>query len=90
MMRAPIDLPPILSVELIQITDQTSIPFAAEAAKTLETIKEEREKLQKTKDEKAWYVVCDEIKNRRNGQYPAYLSREILEMYQEKFPPSLS
>ena len=39
MMRAPIDLPPILSVELIQITDTTSIPFAAKAAKTLEEIK---------------------------------------------------
>jgi len=44
MMRAPIDLPPILSVELIQITDKTSIPYAAEAAKTLEKIKEEKEK----------------------------------------------
>ena len=39
MLRAPIDLPPILSVELIQITDKTSIPFAAKAAKTLEEIK---------------------------------------------------
>jgi len=44
MLRAPIDLPPILSVELIQITDITSIPFAAKAAKTLEKIKKEEEK----------------------------------------------
>ena len=44
MMRDPIDLPPILSVELIQITDKTSIPFAAKAAKTLEKIKKEEEK----------------------------------------------
>ena len=44
MMRAPIDLPPILSVELIQITDTTSVPFAAKAAKTLEKIKKEEEK----------------------------------------------
>ncbi len=43
MMRAPIDLPPILSVELIQITDKTSIPFAAKAAKTLEKIKKKKE-----------------------------------------------
>ena len=43
MMRAPIDLPPILSVELIQITDKTSIPFAAKAAKTLEKIKKKEE-----------------------------------------------
>ena len=43
MMRAPIDLPPILSVELIQITDKTSIPFAAKAAKILEEIKKKEE-----------------------------------------------
>tara|TARA_Y100000590_G_scaffold197533_1_gene224349 strand:- start:1696 stop:2508 length:813 start_codon:yes stop_codon:yes gene_type:complete len=43
MKRAPIDLPPILSVDLIQITDTTSIPFAAKAAKTLEKIKKKEE-----------------------------------------------
>ena len=51
---------------------------------------EEREKLIKSKDEKAWYEVCDEIKDRRNGQYPAYLSREVLELFQKKFPISVS
>ena len=44
MMRAPIDLPPILSVDLIQITDKTSIPFAAKAAATLEKIKKRKKK----------------------------------------------
>ena len=39
MKRAPIDLPPIISVDLIQIADKTNIPFAAKAAKTLEKIK---------------------------------------------------
>ena len=43
MKRAPIDLPSILSVDLIQITDTTSIPFAAKAAKTLEEIKKKKE-----------------------------------------------
>ena len=43
MMRSPIDLPPIVSVDLIQITDTTSIPFAAKAAKTLEKIKKKKE-----------------------------------------------
>ena len=52
----------------------------------MKLIVEEKEKLLKAKDEKAWYVICDEIKARRNGQYPAYLSREILELYQDKFP----
>ena len=28
MLRAPLDLPPILSVELIQITDKTDVPYA--------------------------------------------------------------
>jgi hypothetical protein len=35
MMREPIDLPPIVSVELIQISDKTKIPFAPKAAKIL-------------------------------------------------------
>ena len=56
----------------------------------MKLIEEEKEKLLKTKDEKAWYAVCDEIKDRRNGQYPSYLSREILQLYQDKFPITLS
>ena len=43
MKRSPIDLPPILSIELIQITDKTSVPYAAKAAKTLEKIKKKEE-----------------------------------------------
>ena len=31
--KKPIDLPPIVSVELIQITDKTNIPFAPKAKK---------------------------------------------------------
>jgi hypothetical protein len=44
MTRAPIDLPPILSVELIQITDKTSIPYAAKATEILDKIKKKDEK----------------------------------------------
>ena len=43
MKRSPIDLPPILSVDLIQITDTTSIPYAERASKTLEKIKKKEE-----------------------------------------------
>ena len=43
MMRSPIDLPPILSVDLIQITDKTSVPYAAKAAKTLKEIKKKED-----------------------------------------------
>jgi len=44
MTRTPIDLPPILSVELIQITDKNSIPYAAKEIEILEKIKKEDEK----------------------------------------------
>ena len=44
---------------------------------------QEKEKLIKAKDEKEWYTICDEKKDRRNGQYPSYLSREVLELYQD-------
>ena len=46
MLREPIDLPPIVSVELIQITDKTSIPYAPKARKIIEeTKKKEVERL---------------------------------------------
>jgi hypothetical protein len=46
MLREPIDLPPIVSVELIQITDKTSIPYAPKARKIIEeTKKKEEERL---------------------------------------------
>ena len=42
--KKPIDLPPIISVELIQITDKTNIPFAPKAKKIIEKIKEKEKK----------------------------------------------
>ncbi len=42
--KTPIDLPPIVSVELIQITDKTNIPFAPKAKKIIEKIKKKEEK----------------------------------------------
>ncbi len=41
MIREPVDLPPIISVELIQISDQTNIPYAPKARKVIEKVKEE-------------------------------------------------
>ena len=41
MTKKPIDLPPILSVELIQISDLTNIPFAPKAREIIEKAKEE-------------------------------------------------
>ena len=43
--KKPIDLPPIISVELIQIGDLTNIPFAPKAKKIIEKVKKEKEKL---------------------------------------------
>ena len=42
--KKPIDLPPLISIELIQITDKTNIPFAPKAKKIIEEVKE-KEKL---------------------------------------------
>jgi hypothetical protein len=43
--KKPIDLPPIISVELIQISDKTNIPFAPKAKKIIEKVKEKEKKL---------------------------------------------
>ena len=44
--KKPIDLPPIVSVELIQITEKTNIPFAPKAKKIIEKVKKkEKERL---------------------------------------------
>tara|TARA_B100002003_G_C13978855_1_gene473457 strand:- start:24 stop:791 length:768 start_codon:yes stop_codon:yes gene_type:complete len=45
MKRAPLDLPPIVSVELIQISDKTNLPFAPKAKKILEKIKKDQERV---------------------------------------------
>ena len=45
MLRDPIDLPPIVSVELIQISDKTSIPYAPKARKIIEETKKKEERL---------------------------------------------
>ena len=43
--KKPLDLPPIISVELIQISEKTNIPFAPKAKKIIEKIKKEEKKL---------------------------------------------
>ena len=40
--KKPIDLPPIVSVELIQITEKTNIPFAPKAKKLLKRWKKKK------------------------------------------------
>jgi len=45
MLREPIDLPPIVSVELIQISDKTNIPYAPKARKVIDKVKEEEKRV---------------------------------------------
>ena len=45
MIRHPVDLPPIVSVELIQISDKTNIPFAPKARKIIEETKKKEERV---------------------------------------------
>ena len=45
MMREPIDVPPIVSVELIQIKDKTFIPYAPKARKIIEETKKKEERV---------------------------------------------
>ena len=51
---------------------------------------DEKTSLESSSDESQFYKVCDQIKERRNGQYPNYLSREILDLYLKKFPAEIS
>ena len=43
--KKPIALPPLVSVELIQISDKTNIPYAPKAKKIIEKVKKKEEKL---------------------------------------------
>jgi cytochrome b6-f complex iron-sulfur subunit len=52
----------------------------------MQLTQEEKNKLIAAKDENEWYVLCEEIKARRNGLYPNDLAREIVAIYQNKFP----
>ena len=56
--KKPLDIPPIMSVELIQISEKTNIPFAPKAKKIIEKVKDKKKlvseqappkKLKKTK-----------------------------------------
>ena len=43
--KKPLDIPPLVSVELIQISDVTNIPFAPKAKKIIDKVKEKNQKL---------------------------------------------
>ena len=73
MLRDPIDLPPIVSIELIQITDKTSIPYAPKARKIIEEKKKEEDRLvseqappaAKAKEKPDWVPLPNEKKEEK-------------------------
>ena len=69
--KKPLDIPPIVSVELIQIAEKTNVPFAPKAKKILEKVKE-KEKLvseqappKKVKKTKTKTVVSPDQNNKK-------------------------
>ncbi len=69
--KKPLDIPPIVSVELIQISEKTNVPFAPKAKKIIEKVKE-KEKLvseqappKKVKKTKTKTVVSPDLNNKK-------------------------
>ena len=88
--KKPIDLPPIVSVELIQITDKTNIPFAPKAKKIIEKIKKKEKKLvsEQAPPKKVKKIKPDAVpmpedkidkvkKNKEDKQNPEKIDNEI-------------
>ena len=75
--KKPLDIPPIVSVELIQIAEKTNIPFAPKAKKIIEKVKEKEKKLvseqappKKVKKTKTKTVVSIEENKKIDNQTP--------------------
>jgi len=76
--KKPLDIPPIISVELIQIAEKTNIPFAPKAKKIIEKVKKKEKKLvseqappKKIKKNKTKTVVSlDQINEKIENQTP--------------------
>ncbi len=69
--KKPLDIPPIVSVELIQIAEKTNVPFAPKAKKIIEKVKE-KEKLvseqappKKVKKTKTKTVISPDQNNKK-------------------------
>ena len=58
--------------------------------KSMRLTHSEKEQLLACENEKDWYKACDEIKFKRSGQFPPYLAREVLDLYQSKFSHQIS
>ena len=76
--KKPLDIPPIVSVELIQIAEKTNVPFAPKAKKIIEKVKEKEKKLvseqappKKVKKTKTKTVISPDQKDKKiDNQVP--------------------
>ena len=75
--KKPLDIPPIVSVELIQIAEKTNIPYAPKAKKTIEKAKEKEKRLvseqappKKVKKNKTKTVVSTEKNKKIENKKP--------------------
>jgi len=75
--KKPLDIPPIVSVELIQIAEKTNIPYAPKAKKIIKKAKEKEKKLvseqappKKVKKNKTKTVVSDEKTKKIENEKP--------------------
>ncbi len=91
--KKPLDFPPIISVELIQIAEKTNIPFAPKAKKIIEKVKEKEKKLvseqappKKVKKTKTKTVVSLEENKKIDNQTPEAvpLPEKILKIAETK------
>ena len=75
--KKPLDIPPIVSVELIQIAEKTNIPYAPKAKKIIEKVKEKKKKIvseqappKKIKKSKTKTVVSTEKNKKIENEKP--------------------
>ena len=78
--KKPINVPPLVSVELIEIGKITNIPFAPKAKKIIEKVKKKNEKLASEQ------APPKKIKKEKNKKINLDKSKEIKELASKKIP----
>ena len=78
--KKPIDVPPLVSVELIEIGKITNIPFAPKAKNIIEKVKKKNEKLASEQ------APPKKIKKEKNKKINLDKSKEIKELASKKIP----
>jgi len=94
--KKPIEIPPLISVELIQISDITNIPYAPKAKKIIEKAKKENEKKlvseqappKKIKKDKNKTVNLDKVKEDENKVLNLDIEKETISQAKSKKSPT--